>query len=89
MPMTKLNEHELRSFLKNFLYKKLDRANLSHKDLTDDVNFVTSGIIDSMGFFELMGDIEDKFNVELDFSEKDPKEFTTIEELVDLIQSQP
>jgi acyl carrier protein len=48
---------------------------------------LNQGILDSMSFLEFIVDIESAFNIELDFSELDPSEFTSIDNIVKLIEN--
>jgi len=47
-------------------------------------NLFNAGVIDSMGFLELVAAVEAAFGLEIDFSEMDPAEFTTLDGLVAL-----
>jgi len=44
----------------------------------DSCNLVESGLVDSLGFLELVAAVETKFAVKFDFSAADPAEFTTL-----------
>ena len=44
-------------------------------DIDDGTDLVASGILDSIGFVELLGDVEDQFGVEVDLSAHDPSDF--------------
>ncbi len=48
-------------------------------------SLLEQGIFDSLSFLEFMVDLESTFDVELDFSELDPSEFTSVENLAKLI----
>ena len=45
-------------------------------------NLIESGVIDSFGFLELLMAIEQQFGVQINFTELDPSEFTTLSGLV-------
>ena len=47
-----------------------------------DIDLIGSGIISSLEFIELISDIETKFNIEIDFEDFDPSEFTTLSGLI-------
>lgn len=47
-----------------------------------DIDLVGSGIISSLDFIELISDIEQKYNIEIDFEKYDPSEFTTLSGLI-------
>jgi len=46
--------------------------------LDDSCNLIGSGLVDSIGFLELIGTVEKKFGISFDFSAADPGEFTTL-----------
>ena len=83
--MSKFNENDIRSFLHNYLSNKLNDAGLQGTPLTESDSFLTYGLLDSMGFFELIAEIEERYDIVLEFGEQDPKEFTSINGLVKLI----
>jgi len=51
-------------------------------EIGDDFSLLESGLIDSLGFVDLVTDIEDTFDVEMDFGDLDPEEFTRLGGLV-------
>lgn len=85
--MKKNDESTIRKFLLDSIKNKISQNNSLSHDLSDDFNFLTSGIIDSFEFFEMVADFEDKFNIQMDFSDVDPREFTTIKGFVKLAAS--
>jgi acyl carrier protein len=46
--------------------------------IEDSCNLVDAGLVDSIGFLELVSAVEAKFGVRFDFSAADPAEFTTL-----------
>ncbi|HET6283283.1 MAG TPA: acyl carrier protein [Polyangia bacterium] len=50
----------------------------SAPDLSPENNLIADGVIDSLGFLNLVGALESEFSVELDFGDLDPEAFTTI-----------
>lgn len=58
-----------------------------NKNFTGDNIFGQNGI-DSIGFLELLSFLEEEFKIELDFSEYDPKEFSTISGLSNILQKE-
>ena len=71
-----LSETTIRNFVIEFLKERNDGL-----DISGNINIMSSGIIDSIGFLELLSAIEDKFKIEIDFSELDPDEFTYLDNL--------
>ncbi len=50
-----------------------------------DTNLIQEGVIDSIDFMNIISEIEEKFNVEIDFLEIDPQKITTINGLWEII----
>jgi len=51
-------------------------------DVPLDVDLVSSGILDSLDFLELVSSLEGEFKIKVDFSVLDPEQFTTLDGLV-------
>lgn len=64
--------------IKNYVIERLQKNNSDNLCINDDTMLLESGLIDSLGFLGLMCDIEKKFSIELDFSEKDPSEYLSV-----------
>jgi len=84
MPST---TEDIRSLLLGRLNSSLDAKNLHSQDIADDFDLLTEGVIDSMGFIELIVFFEQKFNTEIDFDEMDAEELTLVGPLCRFIQS--
>lgn len=69
---------EMREFVLSCLRERLDLLGMDPGEINDDISLTGSGLIDSMGFVELVGSFEDKFDYEIDLDEYDPEEFTTL-----------
>ena len=46
--------------------------------LTDDVDLRAEGLVDSLGFLRLIGDLERRLAVSIDLSELDPSQLTRV-----------
>jgi acyl carrier protein len=68
----------LREFVLSSIKEKLDLLDIDASQISDDTSLTDSGILDSMGFVELVGGVEDEFDYEIDLDEFDPEEFTTL-----------
>jgi len=53
-----------------------------------ETDLLTAGILDSMGFVELLMVMETEYGYRIDLAEADPVQFSTIEGLCDLALSQ-
>lgn len=67
--------------LMSLLKPRLDRLGLKENDIQLDDNLVEAGVFDSVAFLEFTTELEEQTGVEIDFSEMDPEEFTTIQAL--------
>lgn len=47
-------------------------------DVPDDFDVLGAGILDSLGIVELIGAVERRFALEIDFAELDPEQLTVI-----------
>lgn len=72
----------IKDFIVDFISSETTNANLNTNDLKNNVNLIEMKILDSIKFLELLTSIEDEYQLDLDFSELDPSEFTTIDGLV-------
>jgi acyl carrier protein len=80
-------ENTTKKKLIELLQPKLEELGLSVGDINTKESLLNQGILDSMSFLEFIVDIESTFNIELDFSELDPSEFTSIDNLIKLIEN--
>lgn len=53
--------------------------------LTSATDLIDAGMIDSFGFIELVSVLEETFQVQLDFADLEPEQFTRMGSLVELI----
>lgn len=67
------------------LNPRLDVLGLTESDVDPDQSLLEQGILDSMSFLEFIVELESIFGIELDFSELDPSEFTSINKLQNII----
>jgi len=80
-------ENTTKNKLIELLQPKLEELGLSVSDIDTKESLLNQGILDSMSFLEFTIDIESIFNIEFDFSELDPSEFTSIDNLIKLIEN--
>jgi acyl carrier protein len=68
--------------VKRFILSHLDIAfkenGLTEKEITDDFDIMKRGIIDSIGFIQLISAIEEQFGIEIDFEAMDTENLTVI-----------
>jgi D-alanine--poly(phosphoribitol) ligase subunit 2 len=77
----------IKNKLIELLQPKLEELGLSKSDIDTKESLLNQGILDSMAFLEFTVNIESTFNIEFDFSELDPSEFTSIDNLIKLIEN--
>ena len=80
----KASLEEIKAHIKEKLALAAKRKNLDVGQLHDNENFFEFGILDSLGFLELVASVEERFGLEVDFSEADPVEFTHLNGLAAL-----
>lgn len=73
---------QLRAYVVDHLTEAAQTLGLEGLQIDGDFDFFDSGVLDSFGFINLMADVEERFQVELDFSDLDPEDFSTLDGLV-------
>ncbi len=63
----------------------LSRASIPPHQVDDSLNIIDRGVVDSLGFLELISRIEHRAGVELDLFDADPDLLTTVGGLIDLL----
>jgi acyl carrier protein len=53
--------------------------------VTDDIDLSSSGLINSIGYIELISSLEKQFAVEFDFENTNPEEYATVRGIVNYI----
>ena len=76
--MNRVEAKDLFSFLLSILEGPLAILGLDPKDVPDDLDLLTEGVVDSMGMIELITAIEKHFAIQIDFENLDPEEFTVL-----------
>jgi acyl carrier protein len=76
--VSELSAAAVRSFVLEGLTEPLERLGMRPEQVPDDFDLLTSGVIDSFGVLELIGDVENRFGLEIDFERLDPEGLTVI-----------
>jgi acyl carrier protein len=80
---------DVRAFLKDYLGRKLKvNGRGACEDLPDDCDLLLSGMIDSIGFLELVAAIQDFAGRDIDFEILDPEEMTIVGPLCRFVSEQ-
>ena len=81
---------EVRRFIISFLNTKLhERGCQSVGELTDDYDLLLSGVVDSLGFVELITAAAGEFGRTLNLDSLDPEQMTIVGPLCAFVSSQP
>jgi acyl carrier protein len=54
-------------------------------DLDRNASLITSGLLDSLEFISMLMEIENSFDLDIDFEDADPVQFTAINGLISLL----
>ena len=76
--MEELTELGIRRFLVDRYRKPLEAMGLMPDELADDFDFLLTGVIDSLGIFEMIGAIETEFQIELNLAALDAEQITVL-----------
>ncbi len=74
-------ENKIRQFIVNSLYYTED------KYIADEVSFLETGVVDSMGVMELVAFVQSEFGVEVAQEEVVVENFDSIRKLADFVRS--
>lgn len=78
-------EQKLQTFIEGYLQMRLRDMRVSDVEITGELNMIDTGIINSMGFIELVAEIEEEFGVDVDFEHYRPEELSTVSGLIGCI----
>ena len=76
---------EVQTFIEDYLRMRLRDMRISGVEITGDLNMIDTGIINSMGFIELVAAIEEEFGVDVDFEHYRPEKLSTVTGLVECV----
>lgn len=87
--MSKTSPEDVRKFLTSFLVQKLNGQERGlANDLPDDCDLLLTGMIDSLGFAELIAAAAQHFGREVDFEGLDPEKMTIVGPLCQFMSEQ-
>lgn len=64
----------------------LVRVDISPKEVDDEFNIIDRGVVDSLGFLDLIANLETRIGAELDLFDADPDALTTVGGLASLVR---
>jgi acyl carrier protein len=76
--MSVVTAEEVRGFIVSHLANSFKENNLVEREITDDFDLKDRGIIDSIGYLQLISAIEEHFGIEIDFGDMDAENLTVI-----------
>ena len=76
--MSVLTAAQVRDHVLESLSGALAEKGVDPAQVRDDYNLLANGIIDSFGLLELIADVNDHFDVEIDFEDLDPEGLTVL-----------
>lgn len=77
----KMNENDIRKII----YKIFEQNDISLQNINEDISLISSGIVDSMTFVNILLAIEEELNIEIDFENIDINSIVTINSLCDAV----
>jgi acyl carrier protein len=80
-----IDEHQLSRMVKEWILQHGQAPDAA--PVSDEVNLLDTGVLDSMGFIELLGYIQTVTGQKIDLFELDPSAFTSIRGLIRHLQS--
>ena len=76
--MREITEAGVRQFLLDTYREPMAAIGLTPEDLGDDFDFFLSGMIDSLDILEMIGAIEQRFQIKLDLAALDAEQITVL-----------
>lgn len=83
--MNHINETSVKKVILDFLQKNGVIQDELISILTDDHDLLSSGIISSVGYIELISELENQFSVNFDFENTNPDQFSSIKGIVEYL----
>lgn len=77
----KMSENDIRKII----YKIFEQNDISLQNINEDTSLISSGIVDSMTFVNILLAIEEELNIEIDFENIDINSIVTINSLCDAV----
>jgi acyl carrier protein len=85
--MNPVTAQDVRSVLLAQLVGPLSARGLRPEQVPDHFDLLTEGILDSMGIVEVIGAIEQHFQIQIDFEDLDPENLTIVGPFCEYIQA--
>lgn len=87
--MSTVTQNDVRLFLTDYLRQKAHASGRTlSEELPDDYDLLLSGLIDSFGLIDLIGNLCTHFNHEISFEALDPEQLTLVGPLSKFVAQQ-
>ena len=86
--MKTLEAHEISRHIKEWIRRTHNPDHGPLRDVLDDTDLIAAGVLDSLGFIELIVFLEMTTEEKIDLTDVDPNEFTTIRGLCKSVLNQ-
>ena len=84
-----VDRNEVVAYLKDRMRSAMTSRGTTAADVSESFNFMDADLLDSLGFVQLIHDLEQRFGVQLDLSDADPDGLVTIGGLAAAISASP
>lgn len=81
-----MKEQKIKDTLYRLMENRLQRKNKKPGDIDENKSLLEQGIYDSMAFIEFIADVEEAFEIEIDFENLDAADFTSVNQMIKLIE---
>lgn len=77
-----LSPEAIESYVKEHLAQVAREKGIDLPEIKGESNLLDLGVLDSLGFVQMLMGLEAEFGLEMDLTEMDPEEFTSLQGLV-------
>ena len=77
-----LSPEAIENYIREHLAQVAREKGIDLPEIHGDSNLLDLGVLDSLGFVQMLMSLEAEFDLELDLTEMDPDEFTSLKGLV-------
>ncbi len=81
--------HPLRQFVLDWLDDNYHFGEAAEKVVSDDLSFLQNGILDSLGFVQLVLHLENTFKLKINRKELSPKNFDSMNKIIAYLSAHP
>lgn len=78
---------EIKDKVIEILKTKIEDLDINNNEINNQISLLEQGILDSMSFLEFTVELETEFDIEFDFSEIEPSQFTSIDGILKIINN--